>query len=227
VRTIGIAQDHTWRIAFAALTGARRGAYAAAAMDEGDAATLATRRWTRAEYDRLIELGFLPPGERLELLDGQLAVREPQSERHASAIRRVVRALRPVLGDEWQIDAQLPIALDEMSEPEPDVSIVPRADDDYATAHPMRPLLVIEVADSSYRIDHGYKSALYARAGIRESWLVDLVCERLEMHRDPGRVPGSPLGARYGSVTLAERSATVAPLFAPAVRLQVSDFLPG
>ena len=195
-------------------------------MDEGDATTLATRRWTRAEYDRLIEIGFLPPGERLELLDGQLAVREPQSERHASAIRRVVRALQAVLGDEWQIDSQLPIALDDMSEPEPDVSIVPRAEDDYVAAHPMRPHLVIEVADSSYRIDHGYKSALYARAGIREYWLVDLVCERLEIHRDPGHAPESALGARYGSVTLAERSAAVTPLFAPAVRLQVSDFLP-
>lgn len=196
-------------------------------MNDDDATTLATRRWTRAEYDRLIEIGFLPSGERLELLNGQLTVREPQSERHASAIRRVVRALRAALGDAWQVDSQLPIALDDMSEPEPDVSIVPRADDDYAAAHPTRPVLVVEVADSSYRIDHGYKSALYARASIEEYWLVDLVCERLEMHRDPGAAPESPLGARYARVALAERSAIVAPLVAPEVRLRVADFLPG
>jgi len=87
---------------------------------------LPTRRWKRVEYDRLIELGVFQPGERLELLDGVLLVREPQGSRHASAIRRVLAALRQALGDDWQIDSQLPLALDEDSQPEPDVSVVPR-----------------------------------------------------------------------------------------------------
>jgi hypothetical protein len=68
-----------------------------------------TRRWTRVEYERLVELGVFQPGER-----------------HAAAIRRAVAVLRGALGDDWQIDSQLPIALDEDSEPEPDVSVVPR-----------------------------------------------------------------------------------------------------
>jgi Uma2 family endonuclease len=190
------------------------------------AMVVATRRWTRAEYDRLIEIGFLPPGERVELLDGQLAVHEPQSERHAAAIRRVARALRHALGEGWQVDSQLPIALDDMSEPEPDISVVPRVPDDYAAGHPTRPLLVIEIADSSYRIDHGYKSALYARAGIPEYWLVDLACDRVEIHRDPASGPDSPLGARYNTLTPADRRATIAPLLAPDAVLRVSDVLP-
>jgi hypothetical protein len=49
-----------------------------------------TRRWTRVEYERLVELGVFQPGERLELLDGQLVVREPQGSRHAGTIRRVL-----------------------------------------------------------------------------------------------------------------------------------------
>jgi Uma2 family endonuclease len=199
-------------------------------MSDDDAAdeamVVATRRWTRAEYDRLIEIGFLSPGERVELLNGQLAVREPQSERHASAMRRVARALRAVLGDEWQVDSQLPIALDDMSEPEPDISVVPRAPDDYAAGHPTRPLLIIEIADSSYRIDHGYKSALYARAGIPEYWLVDLACDRVEIHRDPAPVPDSPLGARYTTFRLADRPATIAPLLARDAVVRVPDLLP-
>src|SRR5207248_11212227 len=85
-----------------------------------------TRRWTRTEYERLVELGVFQPGERLELLDGQLVVREPQGSRHAGTIRRVLDALRRALGDQWQIDSQLPIALDHESEPEPDVSVVAR-----------------------------------------------------------------------------------------------------
>src|SRR3990167_5184745 len=77
-----------------------------------------TRRWTRIEYERLIELGVFQPGERLELLDGLLVVREPQNSRHAGTIRRVLAALRRAFGDAWQIDSQLPIALDADSEPD-------------------------------------------------------------------------------------------------------------
>src|SRR5437879_13352789 len=72
-----------------------------------------TRRWTRVEYERLIELGVFQPGERLELIDGLLVVREPQGSRHASAIRRVLAALHRALGDAWQIDSQLPVRSEE------------------------------------------------------------------------------------------------------------------
>src|SRR5262245_56637566 len=115
------------------------------------------RRWKRVENDRLIELGFFQPGERLELLDGLLVLREPQGSRHSGTIRRVLAALRPVLGTEWQLDSQLPIALDDDSEPEPDVAVVPGDARAYLDGHPTRPALVVEVAETSYRVDHGYK----------------------------------------------------------------------
>jgi Uma2 family endonuclease len=84
---------------------------------------LLTRHWTRVEYERLVELGVFQPGERLELIGGLLVVSEPQGTRHAATIRRVLAALRRALGDAWQIDSQLPIALDAESEPEPDVAV--------------------------------------------------------------------------------------------------------
>ena len=43
-----------------------------------------TRRWSRVEYDRLIEKGLFEPGERLELISGALVVREPQGSAHAT-----------------------------------------------------------------------------------------------------------------------------------------------
>ncbi len=52
-----------------------------------------TRRWTRAEYDRLITAGTFRPDERLELLGGELVVREPQGSRHAVAIELALRSL--------------------------------------------------------------------------------------------------------------------------------------
>ena len=112
-----------------------------------------TRRWKRVEYERLVDLGVFEPGERLELLDGLLAVREPQGSRHAAGIRRVIDALRRALGEAWQIDSQLPIALDDDSEPEPDVSVVARDPTAYRHGHPSRPVLVVEVAESSYQVD--------------------------------------------------------------------------
>ncbi|MGH7324514.1 MAG: Uma2 family endonuclease, partial [Candidatus Rokuibacteriota bacterium] len=131
---------------------------------------LRTRRWTRLEYERLVELGVFQPGERLELIDGELLVRERQGSRHATAIRRVLAALRRALGDAWQIDSQLPLALGPDSEPEPDVAVVPGDPGTYRDAHPTRAVLIVEIAESSYGIDRDYKASLYARAGIADYW---------------------------------------------------------
>src|SRR5262249_41726717 len=155
-----------------------------------------TRRWTRLEYERLIELGVFQPDERLELIDGLLVVREPQGTRHAAAIRRVLAALRGVFGDAWQIDSPLPLALDEDSEPEPDVAVVPGDALSYRDAHPSRAVLIVEVAEASYRIDHEYKASLYARAGVADYWIVDLVRDALEVHRDPEMSAGAPCRRR-------------------------------
>ncbi|MBI3637501.1 MAG: Uma2 family endonuclease [Candidatus Rokubacteria bacterium] len=185
-----------------------------------------TRRWRRVEYERLIELGVFQPGERLELLDGLLIVREPQGSRHAAAIRRVLAALRRALGDAWQIDSQLPVALDDDSEPEPDVAVVPASPDAYRDAHPSRPVLVVEVAETSYRIDHDHKASLYARAGIPECWIVDVSNDLVEVHREPAASPGAVYGWRYRSVATLRRSQTVTPLLAPGVAIPLADLLP-
>src|SRR5262245_53390183 len=86
--------------------------------------TVRTRRWTRVEYDRLVEAEILGPEERIELLGGELVVKEPQHRPHATALLLVVRALERAFGPGWMVQPQLPIALDDESEPEPDVSVV-------------------------------------------------------------------------------------------------------
>jgi len=185
-----------------------------------------TRRWTRVEYERLLELGVFQPGERLELIDGLLVVREPQGSRHAGTIRRVLAALRRALGDSWQIDSQLPIALDADSEPEPDVAVVPRDPGTYLDAHPSRAVLIVEVAETSYRIDREYKANLYARAGIADYWIIDLVHDAVEVHRDPEASPDAPYGWRYRSVVTLRRPATIALLAEPGSPIPVADLLP-
>ena len=53
-----------------------------------------TRKWTRLEYDRLAEAEILGPEDRIELLGGEMIVKEPQYSPHATGVRLVQRALR-------------------------------------------------------------------------------------------------------------------------------------
>ena len=144
-----------------------------------------TRRWRRVEYDRLIECGFFRPGDPVELLGGQLIVAEPQSDRHYTAIQALDEALRTAFGPGWTVRTQGPIALDDESEPEPDVAVVRGTFRDYATGHPSRPVLIVEVSLSSLALDRAYKSSLYARAGLADYWIVNLIDRVVEVYRDP------------------------------------------
>ena len=184
------------------------------------------RRWTRAEYERLVDLGVFHEDERLELLGGHLMLREPQGSRHGVAIELADSALRVALGSGWRVRIQLPIALDEDSEPEPDLTIVAGHPRESRDRHPARPALVVEVAESSLRFDRETKGSLYARAGLPEYWIVNLVDRVLEVYRDPTAGPGTPVGWRYGTVLVLDAAGVVAPLAAPAARIAVADLLP-
>jgi len=188
-------------------------------------APLTLRRWTRAEYDRLVDLGVLH-GEPVELIGGQLVVAEPQGSYHATAIGAVDDALRAALPPGWVVRARMPVALDDESEPEPDLAVVPGERADYRADHPARPALVVEVAESSLAFDREDKGSLYARGGVRDYWIVNLVERVLEVYRDPGPDPTAPYGWRYRAVERLGPAAVVSPLALPSVRLAVSDLLP-
>jgi len=80
---------------------------------------------------------------------------------------------------------QAPISLDEESEPEPDLAVVPGRPADYCTAHPAHPALAIEVAEASLAFDREHKGSLYARARVEDYWIVNLVERVLEVYRHP------------------------------------------
>jgi Uma2 family endonuclease len=185
---------------------------------------LRTRRWSRVEYDRLIEHGFLDEDEPIELLDGLLVVKEPQGSRHVTAVGLVAETLRIAFGPRWFVQVQCPIALDDRSEPEPDVCVVGGALRDYRDALPTRPALVVEVAESGLRIARGRKATAYARAGIDDYWIVNLGSRALEVHRDPMRPKGSH--ARYRSIQALGANDTVSPLAMPSAQIAVADLLP-
>jgi len=186
---------------------------------------LKTRRWRRAEYGRLVGLGIFT-GERLELLDGLLVVKEPQGSSHAAIVGHIGQVLRSSFGEGWHTRLQAPLALDEESEPEPDVAVVAGGYRDYLHAHPATAALVVEVADSSLRLDRRLKAGLYARTRLQEYWIVNLVDSVLEVHREPQPDADSAYGWAYRSVEILRSPAMVTPLAAPGVLIPVADLLP-
>jgi Uma2 family endonuclease len=185
-----------------------------------------TRKWTRLEYDRLVEAEILGPEDRIELLGGHMIVKEPQYSPHATSIRLVQRVLTAAFGSGWDVRAQMPVALDEESEPEPDVSVVPGDPRDYRDAHPARPALIVEVALSRLRFDCDHKGSLYARAGIADYWIVSIPDRRVEVYRDPVPDGTAPFGWRYGRSIALGPDERIAPLAAPQTSVLIADLLP-
>ena len=179
-----------------------------------------TRRWRRAEYDRLVELGMFV-GERLELLDGLLVVGEPQGSFHVVTVMHVGQVLTSAFGAGWHARLQAPLALDDDSEPEPDVAMVVGVVRDYVAAHPSTAALVVEVAESSLRLDRRFKAEIYARAGLLEYWIVNLVDRTLEVHREPGVDAAGE--ARYRSITVLRPPAAVTLIGAPHATIPIAD----
>jgi Uma2 family endonuclease len=185
-----------------------------------------TRRFTRAEYERLIDLGVFQPGEPIELIGGELIVAEPQGAAHYTAICNTASALQTAFGAGWYARMQGPIGLDDESEPEPDIAVVPGAPRDYARAHPERAVLTVEVAESSLALDRRHKGSLYARAGLPDYWIVNLIDRVLEVYRGPVEDPAAPFGWRYAEREVLDAFARVSPLAAPQSSVSVSQLLP-
>ena len=184
-----------------------------------------TRRWSRIEYDRLIDLGVLQPGDPIELIGGELLVAEPQGAPHYTSIRKTARILEKAFGPSWEVRTQGPMELDEESEPEPDVAVVPGEPADYGRSHPSRAALIVEVSESSLLFDRDHKGSVYARAGILDYWIVNLVDRVLEVFRDPAPDAAAPFGARYARREVLDPSRQVSPLAAPHARIQVRDLV--
>jgi Uma2 family endonuclease len=193
------------------------------AGDGGDemSVPLPRRRFTVDEYYRMAETGILAPGERVELIEGEIIRMEAIGSRHAGCVNALTQLLVRGVGDEALVAVQNPVRLSDLSEPQPDVAVLrPRADR-YSDSHPGPEdvLLLIEVADTSVGIDRGTKAPLYAVSGIPEYWLVDVRAGEVEVHRESG-------SSGYGTVTRHRRGEVLRPVAFPGLDVAVAGILP-
>lgn len=182
-------------------------------------ATIDVHHWTRQDYERMVAAGLFQPEERVELIEGIIYDMTPQSSRHSTAVHLVAEALRRAFPQHY-LRIQAPLALGDLSAPEPDLAVVPGHPRDYRDGHPTRALLVVEVADSSLLHDRQRKVPLYAEAGIAETWILNLVQGTLEVFRDLGAT-----GYR-SSATLGVNDSVQVAAAEPLLSIPVRDLLP-
>ncbi len=188
-------------------------------------AGIRNRRWTKAEYYRLGKFRFFH-GQRVELLEGRIILQSPMTPLHAYSMTMIRELLTPLLPTELDLRGRMPLDLGKATEPEPDYALVVDTIRQQMIAHPTSAVLVIEVADSSLDYDRRRKGSLYARAGIADYWIVNLVDNRVEVCRDPIPDSSARYGHRYASRVDLVPPATIAPLALPGIVIPVASLLP-
>ena len=179
------------------------------------------RRFTVDEYYKMAETGILGPDERVELLAGEIIEMAPIGSKHAYSVTRFAEEFFTQLGKRITVRVQNPVRLAAGNEPEPDIAIVYRKDDGYASEHPGPEdiALLIEVADSTVGFDRRHKMPLYAIHGIPEVWLGDINARSIEVHDEP-------MAGGYARIRVYGPDETLSPAAFPDVLISVADVMP-
>ena len=163
-----------------------------------------TRRFTRAEYYRIAEVGILGEDDRVELIEGEIVQMSASGRLHRAFVGNLNSLLGARLAGRAFVWMQNPIVLTEDTEPQPDIAVLRRRAPSYREreAYAEDVLLLIEVADTSLAYDRTTKLRLYAKAGIAEYWIVDCTTESVEVYRDPGSDGYRDVSRAAGAATL-------------------------
>lgn len=180
-----------------------------------------TRHWTLSEYYELAEEGWFR-GQRVQLIEGEIIQIAPQGYAHSESLMKISRWLHDVFKGELLVRIQMPLNALEESDPEPDAAIIRRPIDQQRD-HPSTALFVIEVADSSLRLDRR-KAKIYAGAAVQEYWIVNLTQRCIEIYRNA--TPDAAGTPSYPPPILANEKDVIFPLAVPTASVKVADLLP-
>jgi Uma2 family endonuclease len=178
--------------------------------------------WTRTQCASIQEAGVL--SGRYELIAGEVISKMGQKPPHRITVVLLHAWLSVVFGTLFvQSQATIDVgdADPDHNEPEPDAAVTIEPNTTYIDRHPAPAdlLLVAEVSDTTLRFDRTTKAALYARAGIGEYWIVDIMGRQLFVHRQP-TTEGYTRIIAYGP------DEQVATLARPDQLVRVADLLP-
>lgn len=174
---------------------------------------------TVAGYEQMAEAGVFDEDDRVELIEGELLRIAAMGTRYTRCVNRLSRLLGRLLPDEFTVSTQNAIRLSTNTMPQPDVAIYrDDEDDEDFTPTPADVLLLVEVADSTRFFDRNRKLPLYAREGIVEFWLFDLVAGVVERYTEP--VDGS-----YRQLTTVRPGETLTATMLPNVNIPVARIL--
>lgn len=183
--------------------------------------------WTVAQYNRLGDQGVFGE-QRVELLEGRVVLMPAMKDYHLAAIDTSAHVLDAVFGPGYWVRRQGQLDLLRDSAPMPDIALVPGSakGSHRDRENPSTALLIVEVSLSTLHFDRGQKLRIYAKAGIPESWILNLDEQQLEVYRQPQLEPGRKRRFRYAQVTILKPTDRVSPLAAPNTSILVSDMLP-
>jgi Uma2 family endonuclease len=183
--------------------------------------TLKLRLCTVEEYHRMAEAGIFADDEHVELLEGKIICKISKTTVHCSAVMRTNYLLQNRLINLAWVSIQDPVKLNERSEPEPDIAVVKVDPLDYADHHPTpsEVYLIIEVADSSLKLDCETKGKAYSKAGITDYWVLDVIGRQLHVFREPTE-------DGYHSEVILVEDEIISPLQFPDLQIAVFEMLP-
>ena len=188
------------------------------AMDAVPDSWIPFHRFKLADYYRMWEIGLFAPDARIELIEGEIIDMAPIGSPHCGAVGWLNQMLVIALREHAIVRPQSVIKLSDFSHPEPDFALVQRRKDFYRGAHPgpSETYLIIEVSQSSLRVDQMVKVPLFAHFEVPEMWIVDLVHERLHMYR-------APRDGQYTEVSTVEKPGVMSVSTLPDVTVDLSE----
>lgn len=183
------------------------------------------RRFTVNEYHRMISAGFFAQDDKFELLEGYI-VRKLQREAIEDAVVEMcIDQLLQALPVGWRTRVRSGITTAD-SEPEPDIAVIRGQPLDYAKRHPgpADAALIIEVANSTLKDDRFFKGRVYARANVREYWIVNLIDKQIEVCTQPSGDVQDPAFADRKDFKIGQQVPLNIPGHSP-ILLNVADML--
>ena len=179
--------------------------------------TLTTYKWSIEEWHELVNFGLLE-GKSVEFLEGEIIEVSPEGIEHSYTNNSVVKYLRSILANVAEVRESHPITLDN-SEPEPDIAIVRLPETIYRNHHPYPQDIywLVEISYRTLKMDLEQKNITYARNGIPEYWVIDLVNKKLITH--------TQLQGNNYSQIMEHQTGTVSSLVFPDIAIALDKLL--